>query len=60
MPANFDLIITADTPSGRVELELRDQHGAHLGYRLTEFKDIDVSQRHGIVRSTKLPAASRG
>lgn len=48
MQANFDLIITADTPTGRAELELRDEHGAQLAYHLTEFKDIEVSKQHGL------------
>ncbi len=48
MQANFDLIITADTPNRRAELELRDHNGAQLAYRLTEFKDIEVSKQHGL------------
>ncbi len=48
MQANLDLIITADSPNRRAELELRDQHGAQLAYRLTDFKTIDVSQQRGL------------
>lgn len=48
MQANFDLIITADTPTGRVELELRDEHGAQLAYRATEFKSIAASDQLGL------------
>ncbi len=48
MQANFDLIITADTPNLRAELELRDAHGAQLAYRLTEFKEIARSQLDGL------------
>lgn len=48
MTADFDLIITADTPTGRVELDLRDSSGAHLAYRLTEFNSIVASDQHGL------------
>ena len=48
MPANFDLILTADTPNRTAELVLRDQHGTQLAYRLTDFKTIDVSQQRGL------------
>jgi tetratricopeptide (TPR) repeat protein len=48
MQADFDLIITADTPNLRAELELRDAHGAQLAYRLTEFKEIARSQLDGL------------
>lgn len=33
MPADFDLIITADYPSCTVELRLLDAHGVQLAYR---------------------------
>ncbi|MDX2041628.1 MAG: CHAT domain-containing protein [Acidobacteriota bacterium] len=48
MPANFDLIITADTPNLRAEFDLRDEHGNQLAYRQTEFKTIAAAQLHGL------------
>jgi hypothetical protein len=48
MQAHFDLIITADTPNGRAEFDLRDPHGAQLAYRLTEFQNIAASHQHGL------------
>ena len=48
MPADFDLIITADTPNMRAELELRDAHGTHLAYYQADFKTIAHSQQQGL------------
>jgi tetratricopeptide (TPR) repeat protein len=48
MQADFDLVITADTPNRRAEFVLRDAHGAQLAYRATEFKAIAASDQHGL------------
>ena len=48
MSPNFDLVITADTPSLTAELRLLDGDGNQLAYRLTDFKTIAVSRRQGL------------
>ena len=48
MSPNFDLVITADTPSLTAELRLLDGAGIQLAYRLTDFKTIAVSRRQGL------------
>ena len=48
MPPNFDLVITADTPSLTAELRLLDGDGNQLAYRLTDFKTIAVSRQQGL------------
>lgn len=48
MPANFDLIITADTPNHSAEFNLRDENGAQLAYRQTDFKTIELSYKRGL------------
>ena len=48
MSPNFDLVITADTPSLTAELRLLDGDGIQLAYRLTDFKTIAVSRQQGL------------
>jgi tetratricopeptide (TPR) repeat protein len=48
MSPNFDLVITADTPSLTAELRLLDGDGNQLFYRLTDFKTIAVSRQQGL------------
>ncbi len=48
MPPNFDLVITADTPSLTSELRLLDGDGNQLFYRPTDFKTIAVSRQQGL------------
>ena len=48
MPPNFDLVITADTPSLTAELRLLDGDGNQLVYRPTDFKTIAVSRQQGL------------
>lgn len=48
MPADFDLIITADYPSRTAELRLMDAHGVQLAFRETDFKTITPSRRYGL------------
>ena len=48
MPPNFDLVITADTPSLTAELRLLDGDSNQLAYRLTDFKTIAVSRQQGL------------
>ena len=48
MSPNFDLVITADTPSLTAELRLLDGAGIQLAYRLTDFKTIVASHRQGL------------
>ncbi|MGH9936253.1 MAG: CHAT domain-containing protein, partial [Blastocatellia bacterium] len=54
MPANFDLIITADYPSRRghtgrtAKLLLQDAQGVQLAFRQTDFKTIALSHKHGL------------
>ena len=48
MSPNFDLVITADTPSLTAELRLLDGDGNQLFYRPTDFKTIAVSRRQGL------------
>ncbi len=48
MPANLDLIITADSPNLTAELRLLDAHGSQLAYRRTDFKTISLSQQLGL------------
>lgn len=48
MPANFDLIITADYPSRTAEFSLRDAAGTQLAFRQTDFKTISVSHQQGL------------
>ena len=45
---NFDLVITADTPSLTAELRLLDGDGIQLAYRPTDFKTIAVSRQQGL------------
>ncbi len=48
MSTNFDLVITADTPSLTAELRLLDGDGNQLFYRPTDFKTIAVSRQQGL------------
>jgi tetratricopeptide (TPR) repeat protein len=48
MPDNFDLVITADTPSLTAELRLLDGHGSQLAYYPADFKPISASNRQGL------------
>ncbi len=48
MPANFDLIITADTPNLVAEFNLRDENGVQLAFRQTDFKTIVMSHKRGL------------
>jgi hypothetical protein len=48
MPANIDLIITADYPSRTAEFRLLDAHGSQLAYRQTDFKSITASHQQGL------------
>ena len=48
MPADFDLIITADAPSHTAELRLLDAAGVQLAYRQTDFHSIALSRQHGL------------
>lgn len=48
MPADFDLIIKAHYPNRMAELILYDADGAQLAYRQTDFKEIALSQLHGL------------
>ena len=44
MPSDFDLVISADTPSLTAEFTLKDADGAHAGYRRTEFRSMTASR----------------
>jgi hypothetical protein len=48
MPANFDLIITADTPNHSAEFNLLDENGVQLAFRQTDFKTIELSHKRGL------------
>ena len=48
MSPNFDLVITADTPSLTAEFRLLDGDGSQLAYRQTDFKTIAVVRRQGL------------
>ena len=48
MPANLDLVITADYPSRSAEFSLRDAAGGQLAFRHTDFKNISVSHQQGL------------
>jgi hypothetical protein len=48
MPANFDLIITADTPNHSAEFNLQDENGVQLAFRQTDFKTIELSHKRGL------------
>ncbi len=48
MPAHFDLIITADSPSHTAELCLLNAAGVQLAYRQTDFHSIALSRQHGL------------
>lgn len=48
MPANFDLVIKADYPSGTAELTLYDADGVQLTFQQTDFKTIALSHWHGL------------
>lgn len=48
MPAQFDLIITADYPSRTAEFRLLDDHGAQLAFRQTDFKTISTGHLQGL------------
>ena len=48
MPAQFDLIITADYPSRGAEFILRDASGIQLAYRQTDFNTVSVSHQQGL------------
>jgi hypothetical protein len=48
MPANFDLIITADYQSRMAELRLLNSHGGQITFRQTDFKTIALSHQHGL------------
>jgi tetratricopeptide (TPR) repeat protein len=44
MPSDFDLIITADTPTLTAEFNLKNPDGSHAGYKRTEFVHLDASR----------------
>ena len=46
--ADFDLIITTDTPNWTAELRLLDAHGSQIGYQWTDFKTIPVGRQQGL------------
>jgi hypothetical protein len=48
MPANYNLVITADTPNLTADLRLCDGDGNQLVYRQTDFKKIAVSKQQGL------------
>ncbi len=48
MPSDFDLIVTADTPSRTAELRLLDGYGSQLAFRPTDFKTIAVGRQRGL------------
>ncbi len=48
MPANFDLVITADYPSRTAEFSLLDAGGVQIAYRQTDFKTIALSHQQGL------------
>jgi hypothetical protein len=48
MPSNFDLILTADTPSRAAELRLLDAHGTQLAYRQADFNSLPASRLQGL------------
>jgi hypothetical protein len=48
MPADFDLIITADYPSRTAELRLIDTNGVQLAFRQTDFTTITLSHQYGL------------
>ncbi len=48
MSSGFDLVITADTPSGTADLRLLDAHGSQIAYRQTDFGQVPVSRQQGL------------
>ena len=48
MTRHFDLVITADHPNLAAEFRLLDDHGSQLAFRRAEFKNLTVSQLHGL------------
>lgn len=48
MPANLDLVITANYADRTADFTLRDATSAQLAFRQTDFKSISVSHQQGL------------
>ncbi len=48
MSDQFDLEVTADSPSRTAEFHLRDGHGSLIAYRRADFNAIAISRRQGL------------
>ncbi|MEO1400160.1 MAG: CHAT domain-containing protein [Cyanobacteria bacterium J06635_1] len=48
MPAHFDLIVTADSPTFTAEFRLLDGHGSQLAYHPADFNNIAASRLRGL------------